>query len=346
MDLVALALVERDRNADVLVTWSYPLLPEGCDAAVLPKMALGDPAVPPPPFLFLRHKELWVYAVTTTATPFPGLPKISAASTILFAKNFNPEKYRDLATKLLAVHTASGAPPRVLQAYLAVMARGAHDFGGSLGPFALGDYDDRRALTMVGLKDLISSFKTESILIYNAVLLKKRIVVYSASVERLQQATRTLPALAWHRQNWALVRPYVLWNDTELQELSTLGVYIAGFTDRSIENREDLYDLFLDVDDSTAIVAQQAKGDFMMGKAHKELVQFLIATAQDAENNSEGQLIKAISQRTKQFVTTLDELTDAATGRVTVEAIKAKEMPTAMSRFYWNLALAEDRASL
>jgi len=42
------------------------------------------------------------------------------------------------------------------------------------------------------------------------------------------------------------VRPYLLFEDSELQELAALGGYIAGFTDRSIESREDLYDLFLD----------------------------------------------------------------------------------------------------
>ena len=178
-----------------------------------PKLALSESGVVPPEFLFVRYKENWAYAVTTTAAPFAALPKVkqvlssfsrrslstspplaqqqlSAVTILLFAKNFNPEKYKDFASKLLVVYTATASPPKVLAAFLAVTTKGSHNFGGSLGALSFADYDDRRALAVVSLKSLVQSFAVESILIYNAVLLKKRIVVYSSSIDKLLDVTR------------------------------------------------------------------------------------------------------------------------------------------------------------
>jgi len=42
---------------------------------------------------------------------------------------------------------------------------------------------------------------------------------------------------------------------------------------------------------------------------------------------------------------TLETFVEPATGLVTVEAIKEKDLPTVMARFYYNFALAEGRAS-
>ena len=49
----------------------------------------------------------------------------------------------------------------------------------------------------------------------------------------------------WHRKNWDIVYPHLELDDTELSTLTSLGTYVAGFTDPAIEGRTDLYDLFV-----------------------------------------------------------------------------------------------------
>lgn len=56
---------------------------------------------------------------------------------------------------------------------------------------------------------------------------------------------RTLPLFVWHRQNWNVVYPNVDLEQEELEDLSTHGTYIAGFTDASVEGRTELYDVFI-----------------------------------------------------------------------------------------------------
>lgn len=102
-------------------------------------------------------------------------------------------------------------------------------------------------------------FGVESILLYNALLLKKKVAVYSPdlqtvldvcrSVWRLNAIlinlliNRTLPQFVWHRQNWNIVYPNMGLDENEIETLKTS--YVAGFTDPAIEGHEDLYDIFV-----------------------------------------------------------------------------------------------------
>jgi len=86
----------------------------------------------------------------------------------------------------------------------------------------------------------------ESILIFQAMILKKRVIVYCSKLDQLLETVRALPLFAWHRKNWSILRPLVTPAEAELEELASAGIYVAGFTDRVIESREDLYDLFID----------------------------------------------------------------------------------------------------
>ena len=103
----------------------------------------------------------------------------------------------------------------------------------------------------------------ESIIIYNALLLKKKVVVYAPRLDTLLDFCRyknkrdllfhygyaapfrTLPQFVWHRQNWNIVYPNMSTDEFELEGLQGHGTYVAGFTDPAVEARTDLYDLFV-----------------------------------------------------------------------------------------------------
>jgi hypothetical protein len=57
--------------------------------------------------------------------------------------------------------------------------------------------------------------------------------------------SRAIPQLVWNRQNWDILFPSIDSNDeTDVENLTSTRYYIAGFTDASVENRHELYDIF------------------------------------------------------------------------------------------------------
>ena len=47
-----------------------------------------------------------------------------------------------------------------------------------------------------------------------------------------------------YRHDWDIVRPWVHLAESELADLKS-GPFVAGFTDASVDGREDLYDVFV-----------------------------------------------------------------------------------------------------
>lgn len=128
--------------------------------------------------------------------------------------------------------------------------------------------------------EIFSSFGLEAIVIWVAILCKKRIFVYSDKLTDLIAAIRCFPAIgAWHRQvftsnrfficqlmcvfacqSWDLVRPFMSLTEPELKDLSLAGVYVAGFTDPECSNKKDYYDLFIHLPNKTFSIPDHAKG--------------------------------------------------------------------------------------
>jgi len=61
----------------------------------------------------------------------------------------------------------------------------------------------------------VGAFGIHSVLIWTAMLLKKRIVVVGETVEQVVPVVRVLPQMVWARQNWSILRPLVTASDTE-----------------------------------------------------------------------------------------------------------------------------------
>jgi hypothetical protein len=61
--------------------------------------------------------------------------------------------------------------------------------------------------------DIVRTFGAETVLIWSALMMKKRVVVYSEKLSVLLCAIRALPLFVFHRANWNLLRPYVTVND-------------------------------------------------------------------------------------------------------------------------------------
>jgi hypothetical protein len=62
-------------------------------------------------------------------------------------------------------------------------------------------------------RSIIELFGAEDVVtLWSALLTKKRIMVYAAQVDQLLQFVRALPLLVFHRQNWDILRPFVVNN--------------------------------------------------------------------------------------------------------------------------------------
>ena len=72
---------------------------------------------------------------------------------------------------------------------------------------------------------------------------------------------RTLPAFVWHRQDWSIVFPLTHLEDLEINELKGRQTYVAGFLDPTVEERTDLYDIFVNCKYNIEILLSELPGD-------------------------------------------------------------------------------------
>lgn len=62
----------------------------------------------------------------------------------------------------------------------------------------------------MSFEDVIAMFDDQTIHIWSAVLMKKRIALYSERLGHVLKIIRALPLFAFHRQDWDILRPYVV----------------------------------------------------------------------------------------------------------------------------------------
>ena len=347
------------------------------------------------PYVYSNFKGVWHYSFAVGAKA--GLPdtahfsSVTAYAVCLVARAFNPEKYAHLARLLAAAYRAAADPTKVLACYLRVFTTGGVPAGlvdaaaaaalpelpAYLGPpppeaggggglaWSYSAWDDRKALIAnASLLELVRLFGVEAVLLWNAVVLKKRILVRGGAARDLPQVmrvVRSLPLLAWHRRDWGVARPCVVADGPTARaevagDLGTAGVYIAGFVDAGGVSAlvagpgglpADGYDLLVDVPARALHVADAGPAncpeDLAMGKLHKGVAQAWLKAA-EADGATEQGVIKAVALKTADLVKKLKSL--CADGKLTRAALRADALGlnAGQQRFLYNLALAEGLA--
>lgn len=344
-DLCAAGIIEKDKNNDVLWTWSYPSVSAEQREFLIAKSGLGSETPLSVSFLYSQWKQWWYYIhMIDVKAEDTALSGVSQFALILLTKDFNPEKYLSLCKLFSRKYKNSASPVAMLEGYLSVVTRGMCSSDEN-GKFLVSDYSKQQAFSRSCVKEIIQTFGMETILIYTAILLKKRIAVYYPphSLRDLLEFTRSIPAFAWHRQNWSVVHPYVQLNDTDINNLQTNSHYVAGFTEAAVEGRSDLYDIFVHVPNNQITVATHAKDSFSMGKLHKEIAKLMVDRAED-ESLEDIDIIKDITNKTKDLLNSLKSLaSEDEDGKLslTLETLKERKMPPAVQNFLFSLAASE-----
>jgi len=260
----------------------------------------------------------------------------------LITTDYNPEKYVDLAKLMSGLYLSSGDPVSLLKCWLNVFTKGAYDC--ELGKFSAAEFNPRQSYLATSIKDVVRMFGQEIILLWAALIMKKRVVVFSEKLGILLKLIRAFPILVWHRQNWDILRPFMTLSDHEIADIKSAAVYCGGFIDENVRDREDLYDVLVDVNNRSISVASHAKADFAMTSIHKDVCDFLMEVAEDPNKNDQ-ELIKGLTLKTKDLLSKLETLKvkDESDGNsyIDYKTLQSRKLPANMDRFLYAVATAE-----
>ncbi|KAG7279812.1 hypothetical protein CRUP_013722 [Coryphaenoides rupestris] len=305
--MLSVGLIEKDVNGDTLWVWCYPSVTAEVRRVLLTKCCLTREGRDLHPFVFGQFRRTWYYITTVEIQEHTALKKVTHFSLVVTTKDFNPEKYAAFSRVLCRMYIKHGSPVKMMESYIAVLTKGI-------------------------CQNVVAQFGMETIILYTALMLKKRIVVHHPRIEALLEFTR---------KDWSVLHPYVHLTDVELDDLKKCPGYVAGFTDPEVGSRADLFDVYVNLPESTITVSPTAKEAMAMGKVHKDIGQVIVQSAEDAER-TDAQVIKDISVKTKEILANLMALAEECdNSKITVEGLKQRHFPPATENFLFHLAAAE-----
>lgn len=330
--LKGVAVIELDSNKDMF-SWSFPAFPH--EEVIRKRSGLEDKDMNPK-FRFSKIGETWHYTQSALVPPKPEAKKpnpVQSVCIVILSSVFNPEKYEALTKLLAKLYLESGVTLPIMQAYLSVMMNGT--IKTTLGEFSEEKFPDQRAI-LSPVKPIFEMFGLETVLIWVAILLKKRVLVYSEDVAQLNSIIRSFPLIGgFHRRNWSMLRPYITLSKEELEDLNSAGVYVAGTTDSSAAQQKKLYDLFVDIPGRSFSIPDHAKDSFKMSKIHKSTVEALVKVA---ATGSDADVIKAINAKTQEIIQKIKSIGPG----LTMDKLNGMKLPPNAPSFLYNIATAEN----
>ncbi|XP_043470901.1 DENN domain-containing protein 10-like [Leptopilina heterotoma] len=343
-ELISCALLEKDCNGANLFTWGYPAVTESQKTIVTRKYNLQSEKSNGLSFVFSRHQNEWFYIYCSDILESNTLPKVKQVATVIFSREFHPQKYEILCRVLSKTYCKTGSPVEVFKIYILVYTTGSCNFSEN-GSFISDEFNTNLSKLNTNVRELIKTFELETILIYTALLLKKKIIVYHHSVEQLLKWIQTFPALMTHHRVSLYLRPWVDLVEDELLELKSHQYYVMGCTDSSISSKTELYDLLVNLPAREITVANHAKESLTMTKTHKEIALFLVQLSEN-QTYSEAQIITEIADKTRDLLSQLTSIAKSETKEkkktISARIIKEKNLAAAVENFLINLAIAEN----
>jgi hypothetical protein len=327
--LVSFHVVERENNKNFLI-WTYPTITDDQKKYVLQKCFAGDDQSE---YMCWRNNNTWFHIRKVTEN--------KTFAIVILAKEFEPKKYRLLCDILGKKYSKCQNPVELVSLYLNLCMSGSctlHENGTSYScNFKNFEYP-------TNIKEFIRSFDLEIILLYTAILLKRRTLVYHPNTEQLLNELLALSNLVPCRKVDEYLHPVV---DNAIK-LKGLSFYVAGTTDGDLIKEEHLYDLFVDLQSRQITVSPTAEETMTMTKTHKEIADFLVklSTSELSEKDIKQQILK----KTTDLLSLLKNMATVTAGSdlkmITTNELKSKKFHPALENFLFNLALAENMMML
>ncbi|ETV68733.1 hypothetical protein, variant 1 [Aphanomyces astaci] len=295
--LAWVALLQKVDRRQLEATWMYPNVPKDHLHVLLHRVNVDAPR---PDVFFVKYQDTWVYV---------GRPSVVAgdAVVVVASKCFDPEKYAALLDVLADEYVAAGSSPLALvRVYLALFTTGQYANPNThVSPF---EWNKNQAMapyipTSVTLDTFVSMFQSDdSAIVWLAILAKKRVVVTSDNIPDLLQLTRCLPQFAWHRQDWAILRPFTRGTSAEVADLCASGVYIAGMLHSDLHPTTSssplLYDVLVDVPTRTVTVATGCADLFSGLSWHNQCTDVLATYHHQPSTDDHSLLVDVVAKKT------------------------------------------------
>lgn len=353
--LVSVHLIERrdddlDDLSHFLWHWTYPTITLA-DRSFIEKR-LFSKAIHTDTFDFYKlRSSTWVYVQPTSSRRHFFL---------LITRDFCPHTYRKLLTNLASLFTSGKVSfPRFIHYYLSLLISecpvSVSELGGRQLTLEL-DLADTPLARQSHIKSVIRLFHLDVILIYTALLLKRKIAIYHHSQHTLLDFSTALSSFVSHRpevNTHEILYPNVDLHDREqIEQLHRQNHFIATFQDADIGEQVDLYDIYINLAAVEINISNKARDIFSMTRTHKSLAIALVRVAENESTSSED-VIAEICKKTKELKTTLtqfckDSTTDSPDGdkcMISKDALQQKLLSPNLESFYWNFAIAEGMAS-
>lgn len=335
----SLSIIEEDTNDDVSLVWVFPFVNEKT------KNILMQLSNEKSSFSYTCFDSDWIYISNESiAAGSSVLPKVRKFTLAVCSKTFNPEKYQHIIKMIALIYRTTGEPTKVLQAVLKLNTTGKLSSSSKeIKDFSISTYDNKHALLSgSSLKKVVACFAEKSILLWLAVILKKRIFILADRWNDVFFVVRTLPQFAWLRQDWSIIRPQIrLDSQEQLNELKQSGVYVAGTIDDAVSSTNDLYDVLIDMKSRSIVVADGARTSMAPPSNLSDFASDMAIKSKDPDV-SETDLIKLVAVKTKEFLSGLKKISGG--NKITMEAIQSKGISGRFAVFLFNLALAEGLA--
>uniref|UniRef100_A0A023F634 UDENN domain-containing protein n=1 Tax=Triatoma infestans TaxID=30076 RepID=A0A023F634_TRIIF len=335
-DLISCNIIEKDKNGDLLWSWTFPYILQEQKDFIEKKCILQEMKN----YVYGRWKKTWFYLDIIDCDP-EKMQDAVLIGVVIWAKEFNPDKYRTLSSLLCRTYHESGDPTKVLQLYLSAFTKEIDS--NENGSLLFKEYCSYNAFKHSNVKEMIKMFGLEIILIYNALLLKRKLIVYHHNLPTLLEWLKSFPYLMVHRKFDEVFFPWFELTDEEIQELNSCTNYIAGCCDNTVFSRPELYDVLVNLPAKEITVAQQSKDRLPMTKVHKDIALFMEQLGKSDLNDEK--IIKAISEKTQEIISRLKSfatLLEDGNYKLSLSTLKQNDISPAMENFLIQLASSEN----
>jgi hypothetical protein len=189
-----------------LVEYVYPALSKELEAVIV--SAAASAAVSEPSYGV--YSGTWYYCWPSSeglpgGDDKPSTKNSSCVGTVVLSKSScHPPKFLALAEALSAVYRATASPPQVLEAWLQAFLKNRIPAlpAINLKGWKASDFDASALVqpsASAPLKSLLSAISVEAVLVWSALLLKKRVAVYGSNRAAVAEAVTALSLLVSHR---------------------------------------------------------------------------------------------------------------------------------------------------